>query len=43
MTCLNIDDMRKELYTIGDYRKAEVAAMSVSEVMFAWTALPAVI
>lgn len=43
MTAYSIDDMRRELYTIGDYSKAEVAAMSTSEVMFAWTSLPAVI
>jgi hypothetical protein len=43
MTAYNIEDMKKELYTIGDYSKAEVNEMTTSEVIFAWTALPAII
>jgi hypothetical protein len=41
MTAYNIEDMKKELYTIGDYSKAEVEAMTVSEIIFAWSSLPA--
>lgn len=41
MTAYNIEDMKKELYTIGDYSKAEVDEMTVSEIVFAWTSLPA--
>lgn len=41
MTTYNIEDMKKELYTIGDYSKAEVDEMTTSGIIFAWTSLPA--
>lgn len=42
MNCYNIDDMRKELWTIGDYSKSEVEKMNVGQVISAWTSLPAI-
>lgn len=43
MTSYSIEDMKEELYTIGDYSKAEVEEMTISEIIFAWTSLPAFI
>lgn len=43
MAAYSIEDMKKELYTIGDYTKAEVNGMSTFEIMQAWSALPAII
>ena len=40
---MNIDEMRAEVYTLGDYTKAEVEKMTVAEVIDAWSALPMII
>lgn len=40
---MNIDEMKKEIYALGDYTKAEVENMAVFEIINAWMALPAVV
>ena len=43
MDAYSIEDMKKELYTKGDYTQAEVEKMSAFEIIRAWTALPATV
>ena len=43
MDAYSIEDMRKELYTTGDYTQAEVEKMSAFEIIQAWTALLAAV
>ena len=40
---MNIDEMRKELVTIGDYTREEVETMDAGAVISAWLALPATV
>lgn len=39
----NINDMKRELVESGDFTKAEVDAMTASEVALAWMALPVLV
>ena len=43
MMAYGIEEMKKELCTIGDYTKAEVDEMTALEVLMAWSALPAIV
>ena len=43
MNAYDIEGMKKDIYTFGDYTKAEVEKMSVHEILQAWTSLPATV
>lgn len=43
MKAYSIEEMKQELYTIGDFTKAEVNEMTTLEILQAWNALPAIV